>query len=201
MMADLSGKNFGVVIAFLIPGYVALWGLGQRSPAVAVWLTSSAEREPTVASFMYVTMAAMAAGLTVSAVRWATIDMLHHATGVTPPKWEFAGFNEGLQGFLALVENHYRYYQFYANMAVATALGYLLAIWNTSSMNCDSFGQHAAVVLLEGIFLAGSRDSLQKYYRRVEQLFSVYSQERTQDHDKRLSPTQRKRRQEKRKGT
>ena len=73
---------------------------------------------------MYVTLASLGAGLTVSAIRWALLDSLHHATGIEPPQWDFACLDERLQGFLALVENHYRYYQFYGNMFIAVAIAY-----------------------------------------------------------------------------
>ncbi len=64
---------------------------------------------------------AMSAGVTVSAVRWAIIDHLHHATGVVPPAWKFANLESKLQGYLTLIENHYRFYQFYSHMFVAAA--------------------------------------------------------------------------------
>ena len=73
---------------------------------------------------MYVTLASLAAGVTVSAVRWAIIDHLHHATGIVPPAWKFANLEGKLQGYLTLIENHYRYYQFYSNMFVAAAFAY-----------------------------------------------------------------------------
>jgi len=120
-MSTLSNQNFGLIIAFLLPGFVALWGVSYFSPAVASWITVPQQDVPTVAGFMYVTLASLAAGVTVSAVRWAIIDHLHHATGIVPPVWKFAHLEGKLQGYVTLVENHYRYYQFYSNMFIATA--------------------------------------------------------------------------------
>ena len=113
-MSTLSNQNFGLVIAYLLPGFVALWGVSYSSPTVDSWITASQKDAPTVAGFMYVTLASLAAGVTVSAVRWAFIDQLHHATGIVPPAWKFANLEGKLQGYLTLIENHYRYYQFYA---------------------------------------------------------------------------------------
>ena len=115
--ATLSNQNFGLIIAYLLPGFVTLWGVSYFSPMVAAWIVASHQDAPTVAGFMYVTLASLAAGVTVSAVRWAIIDHLHHATGIVPPAWKFANLEGKLQGYLTLIENHYRYYQFYANMS------------------------------------------------------------------------------------
>ncbi len=123
-MSELSEKSFGLLIAYVLPGFVTLWGISLFSPTVESWITNSQHGAPTVAGFLYVTLASLSAGLTVSAIRWILIDNLHHATGVKPPKWEFANLDDRLQGFLALVENHYRYYQFYANSVVAGAVAY-----------------------------------------------------------------------------
>ena len=81
-MSTLSNQNFGLIIAFLLPGFVALLGVSFFSPAVASWITVPRQDAPAVAGFMYVTLASLAAGVTVSAVRWAIIDHLHHATGI-----------------------------------------------------------------------------------------------------------------------
>ena len=113
-MSELSHKNFGLLIAYVLPGFAAVWGISQFSPTVESWIATSGQGGPTIAGFLYVTLASLAAGLTVSAVRWVIIDRFHHATGLKPPCLEFANLDDRLQGFLALVENHYRYYQFYA---------------------------------------------------------------------------------------
>lgn len=104
-MSTLSNQNFGLVIAYLLPGFVALWGVSYFSPTVASWITASQHDTPTVAGFMYVTLASLASGVTVSAVRWAIIDHLHHATGVVPPAWQFGRLEGRLQGYLALIVN------------------------------------------------------------------------------------------------
>jgi hypothetical protein len=120
-VGELSEKNFGIIIAYILPGFVALWGVSYSSATVESWIGASQPGSPTVAGFCYVTLASLAAGLTVSALRWALVDSLHHATGLVPPAWKFAKLDDRLQGFLTLVEGHYRYYQFYANMFIAAA--------------------------------------------------------------------------------
>lgn len=121
-MSELSEKNFGLLIAYVLPGFVTLWGISRFSPTVESWIVMDGAGAPTVAGFMYVTLASIGAGLTISAIRWALIDSLHHATGIEPPRWDFAKLDERFEGFTGLVENHYRYYQFYSNMLIAVAI-------------------------------------------------------------------------------
>lgn len=171
-MNSLTTQNFGLVIAYLLPGFVALWGVSCVSPTVDAWISASQQNAPTVAGFMYVTLASLAAGVTVSAVRWAIIDQLHHATGIVPPAWKFGNLEGKLQGYLTLIENHYRYYQFYSNMFVAAAFSFAArAVSAGASVTLSSLA-NIAFVTLELVLFAGSRDTLRKYYSRTQQLLS-----------------------------
>lgn len=169
-MNELSEKNFGLVIAYVLPGLVAVWGTGYLSPTVAAWLHSPQRGTLTVAGFLLVTLASLAAGLTVSAVRWALVDTFHHATGVEPPAWEFAGLGDRLAEFQAIVEYHYRYYEFYANMFIAVGFAYRAWLVYEGKTLLEGGWSSLGFVLLELVLLAGSRDALRKYYRRAEQL-------------------------------
>lgn len=172
-VGELSDKNFGVIIAYVLPGFVALWGVSHFSATVESWIGASQQGSPTVAGFGYVTLASLAAGLTVSAVRWALVDSLHHATGIVPPAWKFAKLDDRLQGFLTLVEGHYRYYQAHANMFVAAAFA-VAARWMAEGTGTWPRGWSAVGFLaLEAILWAGARDSLRKYYSRTQQLLNT----------------------------
>jgi hypothetical protein len=187
-MSELSEKNFGIVIAYVVPGFVALWGVACFSPTVASWIAASQTTAPTVAGFMYVSLASLAAGLVVSAVRWALIDTLHHATGVRQPNWEFASLDERLQGFLALVENHYRYYQFFGNTFIAAGFTYRASLIAEGRQIWRDGWTVLGFVVLEIILFIGSRDTLQKYYSRAERLLgNLELQERSTSHDERVS--------------
>jgi len=48
------------------------------------------------------TLASVAAGLSVSAVRWLVLDTVHHRTGVRQPSWDFSSFQRNRAGFVAL---------------------------------------------------------------------------------------------------
>jgi hypothetical protein len=167
---ESSVTNFGLLIAFLLPGFVALWGVAYISEPVRAWLGTTPDNAPTVGGFLYVTLASVAAGLAVSTVRWLVIDTLHHRTGVVLPRWDFSRLQANLAAFDLLVEFHYRFYLFYANMVVAiiftTFMRHLVARFGPFGLD---FADVAAIVLV-AVFFAGSRDSLSKYYRRGESL-------------------------------
>jgi hypothetical protein len=172
-MSELSDRNFGILIAYVLPGFIALWGVSCLSPTVESWISTSQQASPSVAGFCYVSLASLAAGLSVSAVRWALLDTLHHATGIAPPDWRFAALNDKLPGFLALVENHYRYYQFYAGMYVAVAFSFVTHEIVEDGRLFDGPWLSVAVIAIELVFFTASRDSLRKYYHRVGSLLGT----------------------------
>ncbi len=186
-MRELSGRNFGVLIAYLLPGFVSLWAVAMFSPAVDSWLTSTPNAQPTVGGFLYTTLGSLSGGLTVSAVRWAVVDTFHHATGLVPPEWDFSKLRDRLDAFQALVENHYRYYQFYSNMLVAV-VAVFAARATRSEGACSMDHLQIVLLLLAGVFLAASRDTLGKYYGRASQLLGTRPcRENGQYHDERIS--------------
>jgi hypothetical protein len=170
-MSTLSNQNFGLIIAYLLPGFVALWGVSYFSPTVTGWIAASQHDAPTVAGFMYVTLASLAAGVTVSAVRWAIIDHLHHVTGIVPPAWKFTHLEDKLQGYLTLVENHYRFYQYYSNTFIAAAFAFSARLLSEEPAP-HPVAATCGFLILEMVLFAGSRDTLNKFYSRTQQLLN-----------------------------
>jgi hypothetical protein len=164
---DVTAGNFGLLIAYLLPGFIALWGVSGLSSTVSGWLTTG-PAVPTVGGFLYVTLASLGAGLIISTARWLLVDTLHHWTGIRPPTWNFARLPRKLDAFQLLVESHYRHYQFHANALVAVAFDY--AVWRTSGRASDVDLVDLAFLLVGLLLLVGSRDTLRKYYRRAEAL-------------------------------
>lgn len=167
-MKDVNSTNFGYLIAYLAPGFATLWGLSEFSPALRTWLSVTGSSQPSLGSFLYVTVASTVSGVTVSAVRWAILDSFHHATGIHPPRLDFSKLRHTAAEFSVLIEIHYRYYQCYSNMLVSVFVLYLGRRshgW-TASPGWLDLGFAALALIL----FAGSRDTLGRYYRRTEQL-------------------------------
>ena len=160
-------RNFGLVIAFLLPGFVCLAGASRFSPTIAGWMSLAPTSDPTVVGFLYVVLASLGAGLVASAARWALIDTLHHRTGLPPPHLDFSLLQPNLDAFQMAVEHNYRHFQFYANMVVASAF---FAVCDQLANGRWPVSLLLLASILEGLLLVTSRDCLRRYYRRTEQL-------------------------------
>ena len=169
-MRETYSLNFGLLVAYLVPGFVVLWGVSFYSPVVNTWLFAPPANLPTVGGLLYVTVGSLAAGMTVSAVRWAAFDTLHHWTGVVPPRWNFAALPEKLEAYQALIEIHYRYYQLHSHLLLAFAFAYgarfFATPWRVYRVGVVDLGFIIVTVVL---FLA-ARDALKLYYRRAGEL-------------------------------
>lgn len=169
-MRDVTSSNFGLLIAYLLPGFTALWGASYFSPVLRVWLLGSDTDPPTLGGFLYVTLASLAAGLTVSTVRWMVIDSIHHATGIPRPRWDFGTFQKSIEAYGTLTENHYRYYQFYANMLISLAFAYAARCASVGFRSPALGWMDAGFILLMIVLFAGSRDTFRKYHARLDQI-------------------------------
>ena len=165
-MRAVTNQNFGLLIAYVLPGFVTLWGLSHVSTTIASWLGSSSTDLPTVGGFLYVTLASVGAGLTVSTMRWLVIDTIHHRTGISRPAWDYSRLAERTAAFQVLVEDHYRFYNFYSNG--------LTAIWLSAALRWSSLSfsalEAAGLLPLSILFWLGSRDTLKRYYRNVDHM-------------------------------
>jgi len=166
---SVSESNFGLLIAYVLPGYTALKGLPFIGSDFSTWSITSPHGEMTIAGFLATSIEAIFAGLTVSMIRWFVIDNLHHSSGLTPPNFDFAILEKRSQAFELLIRYHYTYYKFYANMVVAL-------FWSFAMVQ-PRFGWTAAGYwLLTALFALGSRHTLKRYYERAGRLLAAESE-------------------------
>lgn len=171
-MQSVSESNFGPLIAYIVPGATAMWGASYFSPLIQTWFASTGVSSPTIGGFLYLTLGSLAFGMTVSAVRWAVVDTVHRLTGLKPPNLDFSRLDGKVDSFGLLIEIHYRHYQFYANMFVATFVAYA-CFWLSGKPAANPALVHVGFVAIEAVFLLTSRDTLRKYYVRTKQLFAT----------------------------
>lgn len=171
-MKEVSSSNFGLLIAYLVPGFMVLWGMSYFSETIRHWLFASDTTTPTIGGFMYVTLASVAAGVTVSTVRWAVIDTIHHWTGLPQPTWDFSRLQENVAAYNILNEIHYKYYQFHSNALLALFFVYVARRIHLGFFTAPPGWFDAGFVLLSVILFIGSRDTLQKYQSRVNDLLA-----------------------------
>lgn len=166
---ESSLTNFGILIAYVLPGFTALQGFPLIAPTPSPWGAVASDPNPSLTTFLSGTVMALAAGLTVSAVRWLVIDSLHHGTGLGRPAYDFARLEKNVSAFEYVVQNHYRYYKFYANMVVAL-------VWAYATRDYALGWRGLLYFPLAALFFAASRDTLRKCYERTWQLLPATSE-------------------------
>ena len=171
-MKDVPPGNFGVLIAFVLPGFIVLWGVSYFSATVRLWL-SGAGTTPTIGGFMFGTLASVAAGVTVSTVRWLVIDKIHHWTGIRQPPWNFSRLGRNVDGYNVLNDIHYKFYQFHANGLIALVFVYVARRAHQGFFTAPVGWFDLGLALLSVVLFVGSRDMLRKYYTRVSQLLGT----------------------------
>lgn len=159
--------NFGLLIAYVLPGFTALEGFPLITPTRTAWGTTG-DPNPTLTSFLSGTVMALAAGLTVSTVRWLVVDAIHHRTGLRRPVRDFARLEKSVSAYEFLGLIHYRYYKFYANMVVAL-------VWVYATRDYALGWRGLLYLPLVVLFFFASRDSLGKYYERTGSLLGPQS--------------------------
>lgn len=166
IVRDLTKDNFGLLIAYPLPGFVCLLGIANHNADVREWLRATPSDAPTIGGFLYATLASSAAGLVLSAVRWAVVDRALALMGIRAPDWDYGLFAERLAAFETLVAHHYSYYQFYANMLVAVAFAYGSHLFAEGRIEQEA-GLFLGVAALEVVLFLGARDTLRKYYAKT----------------------------------
>jgi len=168
-MPKITSRQFGLIVAFLIPGFIGLAGVAPLIPIVGEWLRPVNLGSFGIGPTIYALIAAIAVGMILSCVRWLVVDHLHQWSGIATPTWDFRQLENRLEALDYLSDNHYRYYQFYANTLVAVLWAYPVnRLLHTSPLL--GFGTDFGVALLCIVLFLGSRDALSKYRIRADQL-------------------------------
>jgi hypothetical protein len=166
-MNESPERSFGLLIAYVVPGFVCLAGAGRFSETIASWMSIAPSSAPTVGGFLYVAAGSLTAGLIINAVRWALLDTLHHHTGLVRPDLDFSRSQENLEAFQLAVEHNYRYYQFHGSMVLAAGFYCASDQW---SRGMWSPAMLLGFFALETVLLVTSRDNLRRYYSRTKQI-------------------------------
>lgn len=167
-MRDVTTANFGLLIAYVVPGLIVLFGVEPCFPMVSEWFHGTSVDGPTVGGFLFVTVVAVGLGQIVSTTRWMLLDSIHHLTGVRKPRLRFDRLGESVLALEQLIEMHYRHYQWHGNALIAINACWALRSYHHGMSKTGVL----AVIAVDMILFAGSRDTLQKYYRRAEELLN-----------------------------
>src|SRR5258706_14721849 len=107
-MTEITTKQFGLLVAYVLPGFIGLTGLAPVLPVISRWLFPADHVGLDLAPPVYALMAATALGLILTAFRWMILDRAHSWMGVKRPVWDDRQLSQELSGFDYLVQNHFR---------------------------------------------------------------------------------------------
>ncbi len=170
-MRDVTTQNFGLLIAYVLPGLTVLWGASPHAETLQSWLGAIPGEVPTVGGFLYATLASVAVGVIANTVRWLVVDRIHHATGILRPKLDFSRLHDRVAAYDFFNRHHYEHYQAHGNMLVGLVFVYIARRLQSGSPS--TFGViDLGYVLLGAVLFAGSRDTLRKFYTRAEAVLS-----------------------------
>ena len=113
--------DFGILIAFFLPGFVSLYALSNMSSRVAEVFKAVLLKDQALGASFLILVASLVAGIVTSSFRELTLDWLHNKTGASIRQLNYSTLAAGkqLEVFREAINNTYRYYQFYGNTLIA----------------------------------------------------------------------------------
>lgn len=174
-MADSTTRMFGIVVAYVVPGFVGLTGLIPVFPVVSDWLQPVENQSLGFGPTIYAILGATAVGLIISCFRWLLLDQAHYWTGLRRPRLDLAKLPEVLEELDYLVQSHYRYFEFTGNMLIGALWAYAM----NRVFGLQPFlgtGTDLGMVILSLVLFTAGRDALVNYYLQTGQLVGLVAE-------------------------
>jgi hypothetical protein len=166
-MKDLTSTSFGYVIAFLLPGIFGVYALSYWFPPIGALLQPVLKADASVGPSVVFLLIAVGMGLCVSALRFFIFEKLLCRKHKLPADMFAQLIDEGkLSSFKAVVDEHYRYHQFYGGCGVSLLL--LFAGWVRGHLELSCHVAYVSIgfVLLEFLLVGSGRDAYIRFVQR-----------------------------------
>jgi len=166
--------DFGKIIAYLLPGFVGLWGLSHRPWTVARWFQLSENTESSFDNVSFILLGSLAFGVILSAFRWVIFDQFSNERIFCVPelKVDFSKLSaeHTRLALQLLIDNHYNYYQFYSAMAVAVPFAFINWCLAKKEFELIQIFYGVVVIVTTIVLSLGAADALKKYVKRTTAL-------------------------------
>jgi hypothetical protein len=167
-MKDLTSTSFGYVIGFLVAGLLGLFAMSLWSIAIQRVLQPALKAEASVGPSLILLLIALGVGLCISAMRFLVFEKLLCRKHCFPADM-FAKLTieNRLTSFKAVVDEHYRYHQFYGGCAVALAIlycGWLRQRWLV--IDTSTIMLSIGFVAFEWLMTYAATDAFTRYVER-----------------------------------
>ncbi|MFZ0796231.1 MAG: hypothetical protein WCA13_09500 [Terriglobales bacterium] len=177
-MKDVTSTSFGYLIAFLLPGIVALYGLGYWSTGVHDYLLlkPGANPEALLGPSLLFVLTALTVGLVVNAIRsWVFETLLCGDAKYAENFFARLGTGDKMLHFRVLVDEHFRYHQFYGGICIALCPMYLGWLRGAHASCVLGLSSGAGFLLLEWRLTVFAMHNYQKFVERANLLVSTES--------------------------
>lgn len=154
---DVTATTFGLVVAYLLPGVVALYALKYWSAPVADAFQTFLTTDANVGLFLFMLLGALILGLVVSPVRWLVYEVVlsignsMYGKRPTDEEWQRLVLDDRIAAFRATIDETYRYHQFFGGITVTAPLlfiGWLTDDERSSETSAMLIGGFVALELL-----------------------------------------------------
>ena len=148
-MIDITSTSFGLLIAYLLPGLVMLFGLSFWFAELRRLFDTFLNGESNLGLFLLVTLASIVMSMMVTLVRWYVFELhICRRHYIPPADFDNLSGMGKIAAFRASVDEHYRYHQFFGCMAVV--LPVLFFGW---ALENHVFGDFWKVMAFSAVFL------------------------------------------------
>jgi drug/metabolite transporter superfamily protein YnfA len=167
---DLTSTTFGYVIGFVLPGLVLLLGMASLSGASF----ELSKMDATMGYSVLVLLVAITASMLLSAVRFVTFEKLLCAK-YKLEKNLFSKLVEAraLDLFRAVVDEHYRYHQFFGGTFFALFVAYAAFLERAALSLNATVGTAVCFIGLQMLMVYSAKDSYEKFVKRSNAILDV----------------------------
>jgi hypothetical protein len=133
-MKDLTSTSFGYLIAYLLPGLFGVYGLSYWCSTVRRFVAPTFRDAGLGPSIIFL-LAVLGVGLCINAFRHLVFEQLLCRKHTFPDEvFTKLVLHNRLAAFKTVVDEHYRYHQFYGGLAVTLLI--LYAGWCRENYSC-----------------------------------------------------------------
>lgn len=120
LMESLKPFTFSSLIAFFLPGVVALSGMGRFFPTLGFEATLQHPNTSVTSAAILFVVSALALGLSISSIRSLIVDSVFVRIE-NAPKLDYSCLTtkDRMEVYLSIIDGTYRFFQFSANMGLS----------------------------------------------------------------------------------
>lgn len=170
LVKDISSTSFGYLIAFLLPGIFGLYAVSFWIPAVSTLLQPIVTAGATIGPSFIFLLVAVGAGVCVAALRFFIFEKYLYEQHSLPAEIYQDMTADKLTLHKAIVDEHYRYHQFFGGCAVVLPLLYYGWLVNSRTTILQTVIGTIGFISFEILLERSAHDTFIKYVEKCRRL-------------------------------